>query len=154
MLATPGRGESAPSRWLKHVYPESFPERPSDLGSDVLRLRLEELATRLANASLAQHGGDPDEARKLAVCLIVEQALVLQREHAIGAYRTMLDALVAEDPAMADIRLRIAVDISERSAERGARSYAKGRSDGWSIGWVLGIVCGTIATALLSHFAS
>ena len=127
---SPGR---RPSRWLRHVYPASFPVENYDDTQDLLRLRLEEITTTISNAIVEQHGVDAAEARSAASNILTDQALVIQRENAPDGYRAMLIALVGDDPELLGFRRELRVAAHRQAIRAAAVAGAVGAVVGGSL---------------------
>ncbi len=94
----------AKSIWVRHVHPEMFLDEPGDHLRDIITHRLDRFATAMGDELVRSHDWPPDEALATISNIILEHALNLQREHAPGEQKAMIVSLLADDPALEDVR--------------------------------------------------
>jgi hypothetical protein len=133
------------SPWLRHVFSDNPPEFT---GLDVVQIRLEEEVARIALAIERAYPDEipsPEVARSWAVNLLMEQALVLQRQHSPGGYKTMLSHLVTWDPDVATFRNSMGVAALKSAQEK----FAARRMAFLAAGCFIGISIGVALSALI-----
>ena len=100
--------------WLKHIYPESHINNHNYIASEIISFRLEELMSHIfAMSEKNESGSDANAIRTIAANLIVEQALIIQREHSLAGYKSMINNLLSEDPEMQWLRDEFVLAISQ-----------------------------------------
>jgi hypothetical protein len=109
-----------PSLWLRHVQRSHIEMRQVDDSSDEIQRQIEQVLA-LMMVRLKAGGSSVEEAKHTLICLAVNAALDLQRQHEPAAYVAMVGTLASFDPMLKPYREEVAAFIS--ASERLRRSW-------------------------------
>lgn len=112
--------------WTSFLHPEF--QDPYAVYKDSIAFQLENIIVRVEGDLLKSNKDYTQEiARKMAICLVMEQMLVIQNDNAPSTQNAMVAALFSELPGLKDFRIDIYEGISGKLKKKSWFSRLLGR---------------------------